>query len=80
MAAHDTRDRRDGGITRRLVLRSDGLGPVLRHQRQRIAAIDRLHLCGIKAGHHHHHDAPHRIDTGNGTIALDVFEDGVPPR
>lgn len=40
------------------------------------------------AHHHHHHDQgthPHggelrRIDTGHGVVALEVFEDGVPPR
>ncbi|SUE43994.1 nickel/cobalt efflux transporter [Roseomonas gilardii] len=36
-------------------------------------------------GHHHHHDHDHddevrRIDTGHGVMALEVFEDGVPPR
>ena len=31
--------------------------------------------------HDHHHDmGPHTIDTGDGSIAIDVFEDGVPPR
>lgn len=29
---------------------------------------------------HHHHDAVRRIDTGHGVVALEVFEDGVPPR
>jgi nickel/cobalt transporter (NicO) family protein len=38
-------------------------------------------------GHDHHHDHGHshgedirRIDTGHGVIAVEVFEDGVPPR
>lgn len=31
--------------------------------------------------HHHHHDAEvRRIDTGHGVVALEVFEDGIPPR
>ncbi|WP_419900809.1 nickel/cobalt efflux transporter [Roseomonas sp. USHLN139] len=33
--------------------------------------------------HHHHHnhgDEVRRIDTGHGVMALEVFEDGVPPR
>jgi nickel/cobalt transporter (NicO) family protein len=30
--------------------------------------------------HPHHHDAPHRIDTGHGAVDLEIFEDGVPPR
>jgi len=30
--------------------------------------------------HHHDHGDTHRIDTGHGTIALSVFENGVPPR
>lgn len=31
--------------------------------------------------HHHYHEAEvRRIDTGHGVIALEVFEDGVPPR
>ena len=41
---------------------------------------------GHDHGHdHHHHDHSHgedirRIDTGHGVIAVEVFEDGVPPR
>jgi nickel/cobalt exporter len=37
-------------------------------------------------GHHahgqggHHHDESRRIDTGHGSILLEIFEDGVPPR
>jgi nickel/cobalt transporter (NicO) family protein len=32
-------------------------------------------------GHHHHHgEEIHKIDTGHGVMALEVFEDGVPPR
>ncbi|MBP0493466.1 nickel/cobalt efflux transporter [Roseomonas indoligenes] len=30
--------------------------------------------------HDHHHDETRRIDTGHGVMALEVFEDGVPPR
>ena len=30
--------------------------------------------------HHHHGDETRRINTGHGVIALEVFEDGVPPR
>jgi nickel/cobalt exporter len=42
-------------------------------------------LRGTLEGHghdhpHHHGDAPRRIDTGHGVIAMDIFEDGVPPR
>jgi nickel/cobalt exporter len=38
-----------------------------------------------QGGHHHHHDDHHhddvrRIDTGHGVVAIEVFEDGVPPR
>ncbi|KMW45135.1 nickel/cobalt efflux protein RcnA [Ralstonia insidiosa] len=37
-----------------------------------------------RASHDHHHDHDHdeikRIDTGHGTVRLEVFEDGVPPR
>jgi nickel/cobalt transporter (NicO) family protein len=29
---------------------------------------------------HHHGDAARRIDTGHSILALDIFEDGVPPR
>ena len=29
--------------------------------------------------HHHHGEAIRHIDTGHGTVALEVFEDGVPP-
>ncbi|HYS62728.1 MAG TPA: nickel/cobalt efflux protein RcnA [Paraburkholderia sp.] len=29
---------------------------------------------------HHHHDETKRIDTGHGTVRLEIFEDGVPPR
>lgn len=33
-------------------------------------------------GHHHHHhsEETRKIDTGHGIMALEVFEDGVPPR
>ena len=31
-------------------------------------------------GHHHHGEEVRRIDTGHGVVALEVFEDGVPPR
>jgi nickel/cobalt transporter (NicO) family protein len=39
---------------------------------------------GHDHGHYHHHDQAHgedirRIDTGHGVIAIEVFEDGVPP-
>jgi nickel/cobalt exporter len=30
--------------------------------------------------HHHYHDEPKRVDTGHGTVRLEVFETGVPPR
>ena len=30
--------------------------------------------------HHHHDDETRRIDTDRGTLALTIFEDGVPPR
>lgn len=30
--------------------------------------------------HHHHGEEVHKVDTGHGTMALEVFEDGVPPR
>lgn len=31
-------------------------------------------------GHHHHGEDIRRIDTGHGVIAVEVYEDGVPPR
>ncbi len=31
-------------------------------------------------GHHHGGDATRRVDTGHGVLALELFEDGVPPR
>ncbi|HNX36070.1 MAG TPA: nickel/cobalt efflux protein RcnA [Kiritimatiellia bacterium] len=31
-------------------------------------------------GHGHSHDETKRIDTGHGTVRMEVFEDGVPPR
>lgn len=31
-------------------------------------------------GHHHHGEEIRRIDTGHGVMALEIFEDGVPPR
>ena len=31
-------------------------------------------------GHHHHGEEVRKIDTGHGVMALEVFEDGVPPR
>lgn len=35
-----------------------------------------------ESGHHHHshHAEIRRIDTGHGAVALEIFEDGVPPR
>jgi cation diffusion facilitator family transporter len=48
------------------------------------------HAHGHSHGHAHrpdsghaaeqHHDQPHRIETGDGAIVLEIFEDGVPPR
>jgi cation diffusion facilitator family transporter len=41
------------------------------------------HHHGHSHGHGHDHDdhvEPHRITTNAGTVVLDVFEDGVPPR
>lgn len=41
------------------------------------------HTCFNDHGHdhgHNHHDDVKRIDTGHGTLRLQVFEDGVPPR
>lgn len=35
---------------------------------------------GHDHGHHHHGEDIRRIDTGHGVIALEVFENGVPPR
>lgn len=35
---------------------------------------------GQTISHHHHHDEAKLIDTGHGTVSLEVFEDGVPPR
>ena len=37
------------------------------------------HRPGADHGHDHHHDAAKRIDTGHGTVRLEVFEEGVPP-
>lgn len=33
-----------------------------------------------EAHDHHHHDDKHQIDTGHGVVALEIHEDGVPPR
>ncbi|SEC76883.1 cation diffusion facilitator family transporter [Rhizobiales bacterium GAS188] len=38
------------------------------------------HGHGHDHAHGHDHDEAHRITTGAGTVVLDVFEDGVPPR
>jgi nickel/cobalt exporter len=40
------------------------------------------HAPGHHHDHHHHsHGTPaHRIDTGHGVLALELFEDGAPPR
>jgi nickel/cobalt exporter len=49
-------------------------------------AADHAHAGDHGHHHHHHHDHAHgeggvrRIDTGHGVIAIEVFEDGVPPR
>jgi cation diffusion facilitator family transporter len=31
-------------------------------------------------GHHDHDEEPHRIETASGTLSLEIFEDGVPPK
>lgn len=48
---------------------------------------DQQNAKAASGGHDHHHDHGHapgedvrRIDTGHGVIAVEVFEDGVPPR
>ncbi len=38
------------------------------------------HDDGHDHGHHGHGEETRRIDTGHGTIVVEVFEDGVPPR
>jgi nickel/cobalt exporter len=38
------------------------------------------HSDRTEHGHAHSHEAARRIDTGHGVIAVEVFEDGVPPR
>jgi nickel/cobalt exporter len=44
------------------------------HERQRWKLEDRAH-------HHHHRGADvQRIDTGHGVLALEIFEQGIPPR
>lgn len=49
-------------------------------------AADHAHAGDHGHHHHHHHHHAHgeggvrRIDTGHGVIAIEVFEDGVPPR
>ncbi len=54
-----------------------------------VASAWLLSGAGHHNGHHHHghghehahsQDETHRIDTGAGTLLLEVFEDGVPPR
>ena len=52
-----------------------------RDQRAARGASDHVHAHDH--GHvpaHHHGEAVRRIDTGHGVLALEVFEDGVPPR
>lgn len=53
-----------------------GLWMIWRTRREAVAEA--------RHGHDHHHDHGHadvrRIDTGHGQVALEVFEDGVPPR
>ena len=46
--------------------------------RQRAKAASGAHTHA-PTGAHHHHDV-RRIDTGHGTIAVEICEDGVPPR
>jgi nickel/cobalt exporter len=38
------------------------------------------HDHGREYGHQHHADELRRIDTGHGIVALEIFEQGVPPR
>src|SRR5262249_25032826 len=40
---------------------------------------DRLN-ADAAAGHDHRHDGVRSVDTGHGVIAVEVFEQGVPPR
>lgn len=35
---------------------------------------------GHSHAHPHDHEAPKRVDTGHGTVRLEIFETGVPPR
>jgi nickel/cobalt exporter len=52
-------------------------------QRLARAAADHSHGHGHSHGGHHGHahgDETRRIDTGQGVIVVEVFEDGVPPR
>jgi nickel/cobalt exporter len=56
-------------------------------ERQRAKAAAGAHHHGQEHGHDHPHNHGHahgedvrRIDTGHGVIAVEVFEDGVPPR
>ena len=52
-------------------------------------AVNVVSVLLLSSGGHHHHghgrgaqhpDPVHRIDTGDGVLVLQVFEDGVPPR
>ncbi|MFG1375114.1 nickel/cobalt efflux protein RcnA [Xanthobacter oligotrophicus] len=52
-------------------------------RRAKAAAGDHDHAHGHHHGGHGHHDHGEdvrRIDTGHGPVAVEVFEDGVPPR
>ncbi|MFG1388729.1 nickel/cobalt efflux transporter [Xanthobacter versatilis] len=52
-------------------------------RRAKAAAGDHDHAHGHHHGGHGHHDHGEdvrRIDTGHGVVAVEVFEDGVPPR
>jgi nickel/cobalt exporter len=43
-------------------------------------AHDHSHSHSHDLDHPHEHEAARRIDTGHGVIAVEVFEDGLPPR
>lgn len=57
-----------------------GAWMIWRTRRDQVLEANHGHDHSHDHGHHHHGDEIRRIDTGHGVVALEVFEDGVPPR
>lgn len=67
-------------IASAVIVLSVGLWIIWRTRREAIAEAGHSHDHDHAHGHDHAHADVRRIDTGHGQVALEVFEDGLPPR